>query len=112
MPLTLFMAICILGCDVLIYFLFQWTLGEKGRTRRRRCGVKRRMASGQESPLFVVPARKEAPAQRAKILLYTKRESARPSQPARQSVESRPIGEATAYRRRAAAFCSPKQNTN
>jgi len=112
MPLTLFMAVCILGCDVLIYFLFQWTLGEKGRTRRRRCGAKKPMASGQDSQLFVVPApKKVAPAQLAKILPYTKREPPRPSLPTPESVESRPIDEQTAYRRRAAAFASPKQNS-
>jgi len=105
MPLTLFMAICILGCDVLIYFLFHWTLGEKSRTRRRRCGVKRRMASGQESQLFVVPAQKNA-----KILPYAEREPTKPALPTRKSLESRPIDEEPAYRRRAAAFASPKQN--
>jgi len=112
MPLTLFMAICILGCDVLVYFLFQWTLGEKNRTRRRRCGAKRRLHSGQQSQLFVVRAQKKTSAKRAKILPYTKREPAKSSlPPARKFVESHPIDEQTAYRRRAAAFASPNQNS-
>lgn len=111
MPLTLFMAICILGCDVLIFFLFQWTLGEKGRTRRRRGGAKRRLASGQETELFVVRAPKKTSAQGSKVLPYTKQEQPKGSLPERRSVESRPITEETAYRRRAAAFASPKQNS-
>src|SRR5262249_37617014 len=111
MPLTLFMAICILGCDVLIYFLFQWTLGEKGRTRRRRCGAKRKLDSGQKSPLFVVRAQKKTPRQRAKVLPYTKHESSNPALPTRKSVGPHPVDEETAYRRRVAAFASPKQNS-
>lgn len=31
MSATVFLAICILGCDALLYFLFQWTYGEKRR---------------------------------------------------------------------------------
>lgn len=38
MSSTLFFALCILGCDLLLYFLFQWTYGEKRR------GIKRRRA--------------------------------------------------------------------
>jgi hypothetical protein len=109
MPLTLFIAICILGGDVLIYFLFQWTLGEKNWTRRRRRGTKRRMAGGQETELFVVPAPKRISAQRAKQ--YVKREHAKRPLLERTSIPSRPIDEETAYRRRAAAYASTKQNS-
>lgn len=28
MSSTLFFALCILGCDLLLYFLFQWTYGK------------------------------------------------------------------------------------
>lgn len=112
MPLTLFMAICILGCDVLIYFLFQWTLGEKGRTRRRRGGTKRRVASGQETELFVVPTPKKTSVQRAKTLPYTKHKQPKRSLPERRSVEARPITDEIAYRRRAAAFASPSKIQN
>lgn len=110
MTLTVFMAICILGCDVLIYFLFQWTLGEKGRTRRRRIGPKRRVASGQETELFVVPAPKKISAHRAKVLQYARREQSKQSLPPREFAVSHQIDEETAYRRRVAAFASHKQN--
>jgi hypothetical protein len=33
MSLTVFLALSILGCDLLIYFLYQWLLGEKRSTR-------------------------------------------------------------------------------
>lgn len=36
MLLTIFLAICILGCDVLIYFLYEWAFGESKRIRKRR----------------------------------------------------------------------------
>jgi hypothetical protein len=36
MSLTAFLAFCILGCDFLLYFLFQWIYGEKRRERSRR----------------------------------------------------------------------------
>ena len=36
MSSTLFFAFCILGCDLLLYFLFQWTYGEKHRGIKRR----------------------------------------------------------------------------
>ena len=36
MSVTVFLAICILGCDFLLYVLFQWTYGEKRRGLSRR----------------------------------------------------------------------------
>ncbi len=36
MSITVFLAICILGCDFLLYVLFQWIYGEKHRNRPRR----------------------------------------------------------------------------
>ena len=35
MSLTVFLAICILGCDVLVYFLYEWAFGESERIRKR-----------------------------------------------------------------------------
>lgn len=35
MSLTVFLAICILGCDALIYFLYEWAFGESERIRKR-----------------------------------------------------------------------------
>ncbi len=36
MSVTVFLAICILSCDFLLYILFQWIYGEKRRDRSRR----------------------------------------------------------------------------
>jgi hypothetical protein len=36
MSLTVFLALCILGCDLLLYILFQWIYGEKRRKHPRR----------------------------------------------------------------------------
>jgi len=108
MPLTLFMAICILGCDLLIYFLFQWTLGEKGRTRKRRCGAKRRLASGQQMGLFVVHKSRQIPAKRAQVLQYARHLQRKASPLPCDSEQSRPMDEETVYRRRAAAFAASK----
>jgi hypothetical protein len=38
MSLTIFLAICVLGCDVLIYFLYEWAFGESKRIRKHHTG--------------------------------------------------------------------------
>lgn len=41
MSLTVFLAIAILGCDVLIYFLYEWAFGESKRIRAGRANPRR-----------------------------------------------------------------------
>jgi len=41
MSLTVFLGFCILGCDCLLYILFQWIYGEKHRNRPRRSATRR-----------------------------------------------------------------------
>ena len=41
MSLTVFLAFCILGCDFLLYVLFQWIYGEKHRKHARRSAARR-----------------------------------------------------------------------
>jgi hypothetical protein len=51
MSTTMFLAFCILGCDFLLYVLFQWTYGEKDRNHARRLATRReksRTLSGGE----------------------------------------------------------------
>jgi hypothetical protein len=36
MSMTVFLAFCILGCDFMLYVLFQWIYGEKHRKHARR----------------------------------------------------------------------------
>lgn len=62
MSATVFLAICILGCDALLYFLFQWTYGEKRRGLVPRIGSRHRTANPQKSqPIEFVPARRKTP---------------------------------------------------
>ncbi len=52
MSLTVFLAFCILGCDFLLYVLFQWVYGEKHRNHPRRPAArreKRRTLSGKQA---------------------------------------------------------------
>jgi hypothetical protein len=41
MSITMFLAFCILGCDFMLYVLFQWIYGEKHRNRARRLANRR-----------------------------------------------------------------------
>lgn len=41
MSITVFLAFCILGCDFLLYVLFQWIYGEKYRKHSRRVAARR-----------------------------------------------------------------------
>ncbi len=41
MSLTMFLAFCILGCDFLLYVLFQWVYGEKHKNHARRVATRR-----------------------------------------------------------------------
>ena len=52
MSVTVFLALCILGCDFLLYVLYQWIYGEKHRKHARRAGAraaKRRSLSGNHA---------------------------------------------------------------
>jgi hypothetical protein len=63
MSATVFLAVCILACDLLLYFLFQWTYGEKRRGLARRRNPSQHSAHSQTSqPIELVPAhRRTAP---------------------------------------------------
>ena len=41
MSMTMFLAFCILGCDFMLYALFQWIYGEKHRNYARRLATRR-----------------------------------------------------------------------
>lgn len=52
MSITVFLAICILGSDFLLYVLYQWIYGEKQRKHARRVAArtkKRRSLSGNHA---------------------------------------------------------------
>jgi hypothetical protein len=103
MTLTVFLAICILGCDLLVFFLFQWTLGERRRTRRRRRSAKMRLSSGLETGLYFVPARGDLSSSQACVVHPAKR--ARKPHPLLASLTSVSVSaELSAHRRKAAAY--------
>jgi hypothetical protein len=60
MSLTVFIALGILGIDLMIYVLFKRMYGEKHRTRRRELPADY-IQKEQASPLHVSPARKVHP---------------------------------------------------
>jgi len=60
MALTVFLALCILGVDFLIYVLFQWTWGDKRRAIARQVAAHRKALEGQPRRPFLVPSRKLA----------------------------------------------------
>jgi hypothetical protein len=41
MSLNIFLTICVLACDFLIYAFFQWTFGEKYRRRTRKSSLQK-----------------------------------------------------------------------
>ncbi len=54
MPLTAFIAICILGIDFMVYALFQWTYGDKRRAISRKITSLRRQPPPSPSGPFLV----------------------------------------------------------
>jgi transposase len=60
MSATVFLAICILGCDALLYFLFQWTYGEKHRGLARRSNSRPHTNSQKSQSIEFVRASRKA----------------------------------------------------
>jgi hypothetical protein len=106
MSFTVFMALCILGCDFLIYVLYQWAFGERRRTLMRRAASRRRTEAPrnpQDRPTATVPksfARKPA------MAMDTKRRRR-----ASSLERSKRYNEELAYRRVAASFAQLKPRT-
>jgi hypothetical protein len=50
MSITVFLAICILGCDFLLYVLFQWIYGEKHRKHARRVAARAKKRRALSTP--------------------------------------------------------------
>lgn len=60
MSATLFLAFCILGCDLLLYFLYQWTYGERRRGLARRSRAPKTSMNQPDARPFLVASRKSA----------------------------------------------------
>ena len=115
MSLTVFLALCILGCDVLIYFLYEWAFGESNRIRKRNALSRERSSSTQAPGIAQAhPTQDAAPSARVIELHASHRNSrtAAPSVP-HQRTFSRPnvYQERLAYRRLASSFAQLKPRT-
>jgi hypothetical protein len=53
MSLAIFLILCILGIDFLIYVLFQWTFGDKRRVLQRKIEEQRRAMKETPGPMLV-----------------------------------------------------------
>ena len=54
MSLNIFLTLCILGIDFMIYAFFQWTYGDKRRVIAKKLAMLRKDSSQQASRPFVV----------------------------------------------------------
>ena len=50
------LATCILSCDFLLYFLYQWTYGEKRRGLARRREHKDKLVEANSRPFLITPS--------------------------------------------------------
>ena len=55
MSLNVFMAVCVLGVDFLIYVLFQWTYGDKRRALQKKLAEQRNAMEAERTRPFVLP---------------------------------------------------------
>jgi hypothetical protein len=61
MSLTVFLALCILGIDFMIYMFFQWTYGEKRRAISRQLAAYRKAREEQSPRPFLVASQQDPP---------------------------------------------------
>jgi len=73
MSLTIFLGLCIVGVDFLIYALFQWTYGEKRSAIARRIAAQRNAVKEEAGRPFVVSSRKIAPETQKRLELVRAR---------------------------------------
>jgi hypothetical protein len=103
MSLTFFVTLCVLGCDFLIYFLYQWALGERRRTLMRKAVSRQRAeALVNRQPRPMVAAEGSAAA-RPVAVMGAKQQPG----PDSRRIANR-YGKELAYRRVAASFAQSK----
>ncbi|HEV3420829.1 MAG TPA: hypothetical protein VG075_11030 [Candidatus Acidoferrum sp.] len=61
MSLTVFLALCVLGLDFMIYVLFKLLYGDRRSVIARRVAEQRKIAQAEAAGLFLVPAKKTVP---------------------------------------------------
>lgn len=104
MSSTLFFALCILGCDLLLYFLFQWTYGEKRRGIKQRHAKRGALITQSGNWPFLVASPKSS--ERRTTHLRSDRRMSPGKRVDRQSLAD---DETLAYRRIASSFAGTKK---
>jgi hypothetical protein len=103
MSATLFLALCIVGCDFLLYFLYQWTYGERRRGLSRRSRTPKGAVNQPDHRPFLVSSRRSATRSVQRVQMM------------RQGIAKEEDGdqgqftEVRAYRRIAASFAQAKR---
>jgi hypothetical protein len=64
MSFNVFVTVCILGLDFMIYVLFKLIYGDRRSLIARRVAEQRKAAQAEASGLFLVPAKKTPPSDR------------------------------------------------
>jgi hypothetical protein len=103
MSATLFLAFCILGCDFLLYVLFQWTYGERRRGFSRRSKARKTAINQPDPRPFLVAARRSAVREGERLNSVHGRIAREENSDPGQFREER------AYRRIAASFAQAKR---
>lgn len=103
MSVTVFLAICILGCDFLLYVLFQWTYGEKRRGLSRRSNPLKSAMSRQDPRPFLVSSRPGATRSVQRVHMM------RQGIAKEEDDDQGQFSEVRAYRRIAASFAEAKR---
>lgn len=103
---TLFITLCVPGCDFLIYVLYEWAFGERRRTLMRKAASRRRVDELQSLQPRSLSTRQNSPAAKPVIPMDAKRRR----RPASSGSLNR-YNEELAYRRVAASFAQLKPHT-
>src|ERR1700685_613093 len=112
MSATMFLAICILGCDFLLYVLYQWNYGERRGGLSRRPRALRTIVEQQNAEPFLAASRKRTAGPKGNLRVIRGRASVRETGAYLGLGEGRlgeaRFGEARAYRRIAGSFAHAK----
>ena len=67
MSLTIFITICVLGIDFLIYVLFQWTFADKRVALQKKLAQQRQALQAEPARPFLVRSHKIGPQTQARL---------------------------------------------
>src|SRR5271154_5146530 len=104
MSVTVFLAFCILGCDFLLYVLYQFTYGEKRRGFSRRSTAPKHAPMNQPDARPFLVASRRATTARGQRLVRMRQRNGR-----EEAYDSGQFSEVGAYRRIASSFAQAKR---